>query len=309
MAVPELLRKLLTAPARRATRRLRPRSGARPPPGSRRSRATRWARRSRACRHGDGPLLVVLGHIDEIGVMVTHVDDEGFVFFLTVGGNRPDVLHGQRVQIVPRKGRGARRDRAQGRQAPQGRREARAARARGPAHRHRRARPRRGARAPADRRRRGGRGEPVELAGGRIASRSLDNRLGAYVALEAARRVAEAGGAPGDVVAVAAVQEEVGDFGGARTTRLRARAEGRARGGRDRRDGHPRRRPEARRRGQARRRPDRQPRLDDQPEGLRAAGRDGRGGGDRATPSTSRPATRTPTWTRPTQVVPGSRPG
>jgi endoglucanase len=61
-------------------------------------------------------------------------------------------------------------------------------------------------------------GEPVELAAGRIASRSLDNRLGAYVALEAARRVAEAGGAPGDVFAVAAVQEEVGDFGGARTS-------------------------------------------------------------------------------------------
>ena len=61
-------------------------------------------------------------------------------------------------------------------------------------------------------------GEPVELAGGRFASRSLDNRLGAYVALEAARLVAERGGAPGEVVAVAAVQEEVGDFGGARTT-------------------------------------------------------------------------------------------
>jgi endoglucanase len=60
--------------------------------------------------------------------------------------------------------------------------------------------------------------EPAELAGGRLASRSLDNRLGAYVALEAARRVAEAGGAPGDVAAVAAVQEEVGDFGGARTS-------------------------------------------------------------------------------------------
>jgi putative aminopeptidase FrvX len=61
-------------------------------------------------------------------------------------------------------------------------------------------------------------GEPVELAGGRIASRSLDNRLGAYVALEAARSVADAGRAPGDVAAVAAVQEEVGDYGGARTT-------------------------------------------------------------------------------------------
>jgi endoglucanase len=61
-------------------------------------------------------------------------------------------------------------------------------------------------------------GEPVELPNGRLVSRSLDNRIGAYVALEAARAVAEVGGGPGDVVAVAAVQEEVGDFGGARTS-------------------------------------------------------------------------------------------
>ena len=45
----------------------------------------------------------------------------------------------------------------------------------------------------------------------------MDNRLGCYVAYEAARLVAEAGGAPGDVVAVAAVQEET-TFGGAATT-------------------------------------------------------------------------------------------
>ena len=42
--------------------------------------------------------------------------------------------------------------------------------------------------------------------------------MGCYVALETARRVAEQGGAPGDVIAVAAVQEEVGDFAGSRTT-------------------------------------------------------------------------------------------
>jgi endoglucanase len=41
--------------------------------------------------------------------------------------------------------------------------------------------------------------------------------MGCYVALEAARRIAEGGGAPGDVIAVAAVQEEVGDFAGSRT--------------------------------------------------------------------------------------------
>ena len=43
-------------------------------------------------------------------------------------------------------------------------------------------------------------GEPVELPNDRVVSRSMDNRLGAFVALEAARLVAEAGGAPGDVV-------------------------------------------------------------------------------------------------------------
>ena len=61
-------------------------------------------------------------------------------------------------------------------------------------------------------------GELVELADGRLASRSLDNRLGAYVALEATRRVAEAGGAPGDVAAVAAVVTAA-MFGWARSPR------------------------------------------------------------------------------------------
>ena len=44
-------------------------------------------------------------------------------------------------------------------------------------------------------------GEPVECPNGRVVSRSMDNRLGCFVALEAARLVAEAGGAPGDVAA------------------------------------------------------------------------------------------------------------
>jgi putative aminopeptidase FrvX len=60
--------------------------------------------------------------------------------------------------------------------------------------------------------------QPVEMLNGRMVSRSWDNRVGCYVALETARRVAEAGGAPGDVIAVAAIGEEVGDFAGARTT-------------------------------------------------------------------------------------------
>jgi putative aminopeptidase FrvX len=53
-------------------------------------------------------------------------------------------------------------------------------------------------------------GEPLELPNDRVVSRAMDNRLGAYIALEAARLVSEAGGAAWDVVAAAAVQEEVG---------------------------------------------------------------------------------------------------
>jgi putative aminopeptidase FrvX len=60
-------------------------------------------------------------------------------------------------------------------------------------------------------------GEPVEFPNGRLVSRALDNRVGTFVALETARLVAEAGGAPGDVFAAAVVQEEI-TFAGARTT-------------------------------------------------------------------------------------------
>ena len=60
-------------------------------------------------------------------------------------------------------------------------------------------------------------GDPVELPNGRIASRALDNRLGSFVALEAARLVAQAGGAEWELLAVAAAQEET-TFGGSRTS-------------------------------------------------------------------------------------------
>jgi endoglucanase len=58
---------------------------------------------------------------------------------------------------------------------------------------------------------------PVELPNGRLISRALDNRLGSFVALEAARLVAQAGGAQWELAAVAAVQEEI-TFGGSRTS-------------------------------------------------------------------------------------------
>ena len=59
--------------------------------------------------------------------------------------------------------------------------------------------------------------DPVGLLGGRLVSRALDNRIGSFVALEAARLVSEAGGAAWEVDAVAVAQEEI-TFGGSRTS-------------------------------------------------------------------------------------------
>jgi endoglucanase len=56
-------------------------------------------------------------------------------------------------------------------------------------------------------------GEPLELPNNRLVSKALDNRLGAYIALEAARRIGETARADLDVIAVASVQEELGHHG------------------------------------------------------------------------------------------------
>jgi len=46
------------------------------------------------------PLRVMLaGHVDEIGLMITHVDKEGFLYFAPVGGIDPALLPGQRVAV------------------------------------------------------------------------------------------------------------------------------------------------------------------------------------------------------------------
>ena len=164
-----------------------------------------------------GPLLAVVGHVDEIGVIVSHVDDDGFLRFAGVGGWDPIILVGQRVTLVTREGEVAgvigkkpihlMKDEDRKR-VPElkdlhidiGAKDGEEARGRvriGDV----------GVIA----------GEPVELPNDRVVSRSMDNRLGCYVAYEAARLVAEAGGSPGDVAAVAAVQEEI-TFAGSRTT-------------------------------------------------------------------------------------------
>jgi putative aminopeptidase FrvX len=161
--------------------------------------------------------LLVMGHIDEIGLIVTHIDDDGYLWFRGVGGWDAQILVGQRVVVDTRRGplvgvvgkkpihllREEERKKVAdirelhidvgARDGEQARELVRV-----------------GDVAVID-------AQPSELPNGRLVSRALDNRLGSFVALEAARLVAEAGGAQWELAAVAAAQEEI-TFGGSRTS-------------------------------------------------------------------------------------------
>jgi endoglucanase len=162
---------------------------------------------------GGAPRVMLSGHIDEIGLMVTHVEEGGLLRFQGVGGWDPQVLVGQRVLVQTMNGVvpgvigkkaihvmeaderkkvseikslwidiGAKDgDEAKGRV-------------------------RVGDVAVVDQ-------DVLELPNGRIASRSLDNRMGAFVVLEALRLLSEGESLAAEVVAVASVQEEIGLYG------------------------------------------------------------------------------------------------
>ncbi|MFK9091230.1 M42 family metallopeptidase [Bacillus salipaludis] len=51
-----------------------------------------------------GPKIMVAGHLDEVGFMITQIDDKGFLRFQPVGGWWGQVMLAQRVTIVTRKG-------------------------------------------------------------------------------------------------------------------------------------------------------------------------------------------------------------
>src|SRR5687768_16085440 len=50
------------------------------------------------------PMLAVVGHIDEIGLTITHVDEKGFLYFAPIGGWDAQVLVGQRMRLETREG-------------------------------------------------------------------------------------------------------------------------------------------------------------------------------------------------------------
>jgi putative aminopeptidase FrvX len=50
-------------------------------------------------RAGEGPTVMVAAHIDEIGLVVSHIDDEGFLRVVSVGGFFDQIILGQRVLV------------------------------------------------------------------------------------------------------------------------------------------------------------------------------------------------------------------
>jgi len=53
---------------------------------------------------GGDPKVLFDGHADELGLMVKHVDDKGFVYFQRIGGVDPALVRGKRVSIHTERG-------------------------------------------------------------------------------------------------------------------------------------------------------------------------------------------------------------
>ncbi|MBP5191672.1 MAG: DJ-1/PfpI family protein [Opitutales bacterium] len=55
--------------------------------------------------HAKGsPRVLLSGHMDEIGLIITRVDEKGFLFFETIGGHDPSLILGQKVRILTKNG-------------------------------------------------------------------------------------------------------------------------------------------------------------------------------------------------------------
>ena len=161
---------------------------------------------------GGSPKVMLAGHIDEIGVMVTYIEDSGLLRFTSVGGWDSQVLVGQRIKLQTSSGEitGVIGKKAIHVMEAEERKKVSEIKslwidvgardgdeAKGMV--------RVGDVGVIDR-------DLVELPNGRIASRSVDNRMGAFVVLEALRLLSEEN-IDAEVVAVACVQEEIGLYG------------------------------------------------------------------------------------------------
>ena len=158
--------------------------------------------------------IMFAGHIDEIGLIVSHIDDKGFIFFDTLGGHDNSMLSGRRVAIIAKNGivRGVTGKKAIHLMDANDRKNVPeihkiwmdiGATSKDEALQHVQI----GDSAVFD--------YPLEkLCGTRYAAKAFDDKAGCYCAFEALRRVKEAG-ANSDfkVTAVATSQEEIGTRG------------------------------------------------------------------------------------------------
>ena len=164
-------------------------------------------------RKPGAPVVLIAGHIDEIGIVVTHIDENGFLWFDKIGGWDDIVFVGQRIKIITELGYviGVIGRKASHLLKPEDR-----------------TKPPAitdlwidiGAEDAADAKSRVQVGDAgvidshfVQVTNDIVCSRSLDNRVGAWVALEALRILSEKRPDVG-VVAVATAQEEI-SFAGA----------------------------------------------------------------------------------------------
>jgi len=169
-----------------------------------------------AVRNAGATLRVMLdAHIDEVGLMVKNIDDEGFIGFVPIGSVDPAILGCQRVKILGAKGSVGG---VIGRKPPHVIEEEE----RGKAFKMHDLWIDIAARSKKDAERYVAVGDPividvpfVEMANGSVCARGFDDRMGAFVIIEAMRLLAERK-IDCAVYCVTAVQEEIG-CRGART--------------------------------------------------------------------------------------------
>jgi len=160
-----------------------------------------------------GPTILLAGHIDEIGIIVTWIDENGFVYFEPIGGWDPQVLVAQRIRFLGRNGDvfGVIGKKPIHLMKPDEREKASkitdlwvdiGAANKAEASEHLAI----GDAGVID-------SQMLEMPNRRIVSRAIDDRIGAFVVLEALRRYAANPGAA-RVVAAATAQEEIGYAGG-----------------------------------------------------------------------------------------------
>jgi putative aminopeptidase FrvX len=161
---------------------------------------------------GSEPTIMLAGHIDEIGMIVTYIDKEGLIYFKGVGGWDSQQLVGQRVRILGYKG------------------DVLGVIGKKPIHLMNAEDQKKvskiedlwfdiGAKDDAEAKQYVRIGDVavieqpyLELLNGRITSKAIDNRIGAYIVLESARCASE-GKAKAEIIAVATTQEEIGNVG------------------------------------------------------------------------------------------------